>query len=226
MLCLLVDLNLYNKKVIVIGGGTEGTRKVRGLVGQNSKIIVLSPRLNRYLRDLESRGEIIITVSKVRDVNVLDNYEGVFLIIAATDDKELNRRLVKKGRSMGAFVYAVDDPAVSDFSYASIINIEDVMQIAVSTSGRSPIMARRIRIRAERVLRRLIKKTDIEMAKLQEFARNAARSKIDTVTERKEFLYSVEGNNDIQIMLKENKIEEARVATLNLLNRWSNDHIH
>jgi precorrin-2 dehydrogenase/sirohydrochlorin ferrochelatase len=223
---LLVDLNLYNKKVIVIGGGTEGTRKVRGLVGQNSKIIVLSPRLNRYLRDLESRGEIIITVSKVRDVNVLDNYEGVFLVIAATDDKELNRRLVKKGRSMGAFVYAVDDPAVSDFSYASIINIEDVMQIAVSTSGRSPIMARRIRIRAERVLRRLIKKTDIEMAKLQEFARNAARSKIDTVTERKEFLYSVEGNNDIQMMLKENKIEEARVATLNLLNRWSNDHIH
>ena len=226
MLCLLVDLNLYNKKVIVIGGGTEGTRKVRGLVGQNSKIIVLSPRLNRYLRDLESRGEIITKVSKVRDVNVLDNYEGVFLIIAATDDKELNRRLVKKGRSMGAFVYAVDDPAVSDFSYASIINIEDVMQIAVSTSGRSPIMARRIRIRAERVLRRLIKKTDIEMAKLQEFARNAARSKIDTVTERKEFLYSVEGNNDIQMMLKENKIEEARVATLNLLNRWSNDHIH
>lgn len=226
MLCLLVDLNLYNKKVIVIGGGTEGTRKVRGLVGQNSKIIVLSPRLNRYLRDLESRGEIITKVSKVRDVNVLDNYEGVFLVIAATDDKELNRRLVKKGRSMGAFVYAVDDPAVSDFSYASIINIEDVMQIAVSTSGRSPIMARRIRIRAERVLRRLIKKTDIEMAKLQEFARNAARSKIDTVTERKEFLYSVEGNNDIQMMLKENKIEEARVATLNLLNRWSNDHIH
>ena len=226
MLCLLVDLNLYNKKVIVIGGGTEGTRKVRGLVGQNSKIIVLSPRLNRYLKDLESRGEIITKVSKVRDVNVLDNYEGVFLIIAATDDKELNRRLVKKGRSMGAFVYAVDDPAVSDFSYASIINIEDVMQIAVSTSGRSPIMARRIRIRAERVLRRLIKKTDIEMAKLQEFARNAARSKIDTVTERKEFLYSVEGNNDIQMMLKENKIEEARVATLNLLNRWSNDHIH
>jgi precorrin-2 dehydrogenase len=222
---LLVDLNLNNKKVIVIGGGTEGTRKVRGLVGQNSKIIVLSPRLNRYLKDLESRGEIITIVSKVRDVDFLDNYEGVFLVVAATDDKELNRRLVKKGRSMGAFVYAVDDPPVSDFSYASIINIEDVMQIAVSTSGRSPIMARRIRIRAERVMRRLIKKTDIEMAKLQEFARNAARSKIDTVTERKEFLYSVEGNNDIQMMLKENKIEEARVATLNLLNRWSNDHI-
>jgi precorrin-2 dehydrogenase/sirohydrochlorin ferrochelatase len=223
---LLVDLNLHNKKVIVIGGGTEGTRKVRGLVGQNSRIIVISPRMNRYLKDLESRGEIMTIVSKVRDINILDNYEDVFLVIAATDDKELNRRLVKKGRTMGAFVYAVDDPTVSDFSYASIINIEDVMQIAVSTSGRSPIMARRIRIRAERVLRRLIKKTDIEMAKLQEFARNAAKSKIDTVTERKQFLYSVEGNNDIQILLKENKIEEARIAALDLLNKWSNEHIH
>jgi precorrin-2 dehydrogenase/sirohydrochlorin ferrochelatase len=182
--------------------------------------------MNRYLKDLESRGEIMTIVSKVRDINILDNYEDVFLVIAATDDKELNRRLVKKGRTMGAFVYAVDDPTVSDFSYASIINIEDVMQIAVSTSGRSPIMARRIRIRAERVLRRLIKKTDIEMAKLQEFARNAAKSKIDTVTERKQFLYSVEGNNDIQILLKENKIEEARIAALDLLNKWSNEHIH
>jgi precorrin-2 dehydrogenase len=222
---LLVDLNLNNKKVIVIGGGTEGTRKVRGLIGQNSKIIVLSPRLNRYLKDLEARGEIMTIMSKVRDVDVLDTYDDIFLVIAATDDKELNRRLVEKGRKIGAFVYAVDDPTVSDFSYASIINIEDVMQIAVSTSGRSPIMARRIRIRAERVLRRVIKKTDIEMAKLQEFARNAAKSKIETVTERKEFLYCVEGDNHIQAMLKENKIEEAKVATLNLLNRWSNDRL-
>jgi precorrin-2 dehydrogenase/sirohydrochlorin ferrochelatase len=222
---LLVDLNLNNKKVIVIGGGTEGTRKVRGLIGQNSKIIVLSPRLNRYLKDLEARGEIMTIMSKVRDVDVLDTYDDIFLVIAATDDKELNRRLVEKGRKMGAFVYAVDDPTVSDFSYASIINIEDVMQIAVSTSGRSPIMARRIRIRSERILRRVIKKTDIEMAKLQEFARNAAKSKIETVTERKEFLYCVEGDNHIQAMLKENKIEEAKVATLNLLNRWSNDRL-
>jgi precorrin-2 dehydrogenase / sirohydrochlorin ferrochelatase len=222
---LLVDLNLNNKKVIVIGGGTEGTRKVRGLIGQNSKIIVLSPRLNRYLKDLEARGELMTIMSKVRDVDVLDTYDDIFLVIAATDDKELNRRLVEKGRKMGAFVYAVDDPTVSDFSYASIINIEDVMQIAVSTSGRSPLMARRIRIRAERVLRRVIKKTDIEMAKLQEFARNAAKSKIETVMERKEFLYCVEGDNHIQAMLKENKIEEAKVATLNLLNRWSNDRL-
>ena len=79
---MLVDLNLNNKKVIVIGGGTEGTRKVRGLIGQNSKIIVLSPRLNRYLKDLEARGEIMTIMSKVRDVDVLDTYDDIFLVIA------------------------------------------------------------------------------------------------------------------------------------------------
>ena len=90
-----------------------------------------------------------------------------------TDDKILNRKLVEKGRSMGSFVYAADNPLFSDFSYASIINIEGIMQIAISTSGRSPIMARKIRIKVERILRRIIKKSDIENTKLQDFARPA-----------------------------------------------------
>ena len=68
---------------------------------------------------------------------------------------------------MGALSYAVDDPSVSDFSYASIINVEGILQIAISTSGRSPIVARRFRIKAERVLRRLISKSDIENVQLQ-----------------------------------------------------------
>ena len=51
------------------------------------------------------------------------------------------------------------------------------MQVAISTSGKSPIMARQVRIKAERVLKRVIKKTDIENTKLQEFARNAAKIK-------------------------------------------------
>ena len=121
---------------------------------------------------------------------------------------------------MGAFVYAADDPAVSDFSYASVINIEGVMQIAISTYGKSPIMARKVRIRAERVLRRLIKKVDIENTKLQEFARNAARPRIKTVGERKEFLYSLIKDNRIQNVIKEDRIEDAKSATLELLQKW------
>jgi precorrin-2 dehydrogenase/sirohydrochlorin ferrochelatase len=217
---LIVDLNVKGKRAIVIGGGTEGVRKVRGLLGQDCRITVISSRVNRYLTEQAELGRIELVKASLKDASILDDYNDVFLVLAATSDRELNRRLVEKGRSMGSFVYAADDPAVSDFSYASVINIEGVMQVAISTSGKSPIMARKVRIRAERVLRRIIKKSDIENARLLEFARQAARPKIKTVGERKEFLYSLIKDERIQNLIKEDRIEDAKSATLELLQKW------
>lgn len=218
---MIVDLNLTGKHVIVIGGGVEGSRKVRGLLGQNCKITVITERLNSYLEELSNEKKIEIIKMKIKSANILDNYHDIFLVLAATDNKELNRQIVEKGRSMKSFVYAADDPPISDFSYASIINIEGVMQVAISTYGKSPIMARKLRIKTERILRRTIKQSDIENTKLQEFARMAARPRIKTVIERKRFLYSLINNKNIQSLINENKIEEAKVATIELLNHWS-----
>jgi precorrin-2 dehydrogenase / sirohydrochlorin ferrochelatase len=219
---LIVDLNLDGKYVIVIGGGTEGVRKVRGLLGQNCKIIVISNRFNRYLLNLDKGGKIQVVKAKLKDANILDDYKNPFLILAATNDKSLNRNLVDKGRQMGSFVYAADDPLYSDFSYASIINIEGIMQVAISTSGRSPIMARKVRIKAERILRRVIKRSDIENTKLQEFARIAAKPKIKTVDKRREFLYSIIHDEQIQNLIKEDRFEDAKSTTLKLLEKWEN----
>ena len=217
---MIVDLNLKDKHAIVIGGGTEGVRKVNALLGQGCKITVISNRFNKYLRDQEKAGKIEAVKATLKDACILDDYQNPFLVLASTDDKELNRKLCQKGREKGAFVYSVDDPPYSDFSYASVINIEGVMQVAISTSGKSPIMARQVRIRAARVLRRIIKKTDIENAKLQEFARNAAKPKLKTVEQRKEFLYSLIRSGRIQNLIKEDRIDDAKRATLELLQEW------
>ena len=219
---MIVDLNLTGKHVIVLGGGVEGSRKVRGLLGQNCKITVVSERLNSYLEELANNKKIDVVKMKIKDSSILDRYDDIFLVLAATDDKELNRKIVEKGRFKKAFVYAADDPPVSDFSYASIINIEEVMQVAISTYGKSPIMARKLRIKAERILRRTIKHSDIENTKLQEFARNAARPRIKTITERKRYLYSLINNKSIQSLINENKIEEAKIAAIEVLNHWGN----
>lgn len=221
MSLLIIDLNLYNKKAVIVGGGIEGGRKVRGLLGQNCCITVISDHFDPYLSDLANKGQIQIIKSKVDDSTILDGHNGsLFLLLACTDNKSLNRSLVEKGRSMGAFVYSVDDPSYSDFSYASIINIEGVMQVAISTSGKSPIMARQVRIKAERVLKRVIKKTDIENTRLQEFARNAARAKIHSVEDRKKFLYSLVNDKYIQNLIRENRIEDAKSSTIELLQKW------
>jgi precorrin-2 dehydrogenase / sirohydrochlorin ferrochelatase len=217
---LIVDLNIKGKRAIVVGGGTEGIRKVRALLGQDCKITVISNRFNKFLIEQAGLGKIELVKARLKDANILDNYNDAFLVLAATNDRELNRKIIERGRSLMAFVYAADDPAVSDFSYASIINIEGIVQVAISTSGKSPLMARKIRIKAERVLRRIIKKADIENAKLQEFARQEARPYIRTVDERKEFLYSVVKNRQIQNLIKEDRIEDAKSATLELLHKW------
>ena len=217
---MIVDLNLVDKHVMVIGGGTEGSRKIRGLLGQNCKITVLSNRLNHYLRSLEKQGKIELVKMNLKDASILDNYKNQFLVLAATNDKMLNRKLVEKGRSMGSFVYAADDPQISDFSYTSIINIEGILQVAISTYGKSPIMARKLRIKLERVLNRIIKKSDIENTKLQEFARLAAKNRLKTTEKRKRFLYSLISDKNIQSLINENRVEDAKAATLELLNKW------
>ena len=222
---MIVDLNLVDKQVMVIGGGSEGGRKIRGLLGQNCKITVISNRLNRYLKGLERQGKIEIVKTKLKDASILDNYRDQFLVLAATNDKVLNRKLVEKGRSMGSFVYAADDPQFSDFSYTSIINIEGILQVAVSTYGKSPIMARKIRIKLERMLYRIIKKSDIENTKLQEFARMAAKSKLKTTEMRKEFLYYLIRDKSIQNLINDNRVEDARTAALELLNQWEDKNI-
>ncbi len=217
---MIVDLNLVDKHVMVIGGGTEGSRKIRGLLGQNCRITVISNRLNRYLRNLEKQGKIEIVKTKLKDASILDNYKNQFLVLAATSDRSLNRKLVEKGRSMGSFVYAADDPRFSDFSYASIINIEGILQVAISTYGKSPIMARKLRIKLERILHRIIRKSDIENTRLQEFARLAAKNRLKTSEKRKQFLYSIIRDRNIQSLINENRVEDAKSATLELLNEW------
>ena len=70
---MIVDLNLVDKHVMVIGGGTEGSRTIRGLLGQNCKITVVSNRLNRYLTSLEKQGKIELVKMKLKDASMLDN---------------------------------------------------------------------------------------------------------------------------------------------------------
>ena len=217
---MIVDLNVNNKKAVVIGGGTEGLRKVHGLLDQGCEITVITSRLNKELRSMSHDRKIKLIKRRIKDATVLDKFNDIFLILAATDDRQLNRKLVKKGRTMGAFVYAADDPLMSDFSYTSLVNIDGLVQVAISTSGKSPIMARKIRMKAERMLNKVISESDISNIILQEFARKMAKEKINTVKERKEFLYSLIKDKNIQYLLRSNKLDEAKMTASYLLKNW------
>jgi len=213
---LIVDLNLKGNLVIVVGGGQEGLKKINSLLTQDCKILLFSDKTNSQIESYVNQKKILYKKIKLENANFLTKYKPI-LVMAATDDKKLNRKIVEKAKKMRCYAYAADDPAVSDFSHPSVINIEDTVQIAVSTGGRSPAMARKIRMQAEKIFKKIIKKEDIYQIKLQEFARTLAKAKLATPLERKKFLYGVINDNQIKQLIKEGNFKKAQKRIMEML---------
>ncbi len=215
---MIVDLNLKENLVIVVGGGAEGLKKVNSLLTQNCKILVISDKINTQIAKYVKEKKIKFKKVKLKNPSFLSKYKP-FLVMATTDDKQLNRKIVEKAKKMRCYVYAADDPEVSDFSHPSVINIEDTIQIAVSTGGKSPAMARKLRIQAEKVFKKIVNKEDIYQIKLQQIARNAAKKKISTSKERKIFLYSVLNDKKIKQLIKDEKLQKAQNRAMLMLRQ-------
>jgi len=215
---LIVDLNLKENLVIVVGGGAEGLKKVNSLLTQSCKILVISDKINRQIAKYVKEKKIKFKKVKLKNTSFLSKYKP-FLVMATTDNKQLNRKIVEKAKKMRCYVYAADDPEVSDFSHPSVINIEDTIQIAVSTGGKSPAMARKLRIQAEKVFKKIVDKEDIYQIKLQQIARNAAKKKIPTQKERKIFLYSVLNDKKIKQLIKDEKLQKAQNRAMLMLRQ-------
>jgi precorrin-2 dehydrogenase/sirohydrochlorin ferrochelatase len=216
---LIVDLNLRGNLVIVVGAGGEGLKKVNSLLTQDCKILVVSDRASTQIQKFAKQGKIKFKKIKLETADFLDEYEP-FLVMAATDDKQLNRKIVEKAKKMRAYAYAADDPEVSDFAHPSVINIQDTIQVAISTGGRSPAMARKLKLRAEKIFQDIVSKEDIYQIKLQQIARDAAKKKIPTVLGRKKFLYSVLNNPKIKQLLKEDDLASAQKEVEKILGSW------
>ena len=213
---LIVDLNLKGNLVIVVGGGNEGLKKVNALLTQDCKILVISDSTNREIEKYVKQKKIEFKKIKLNNADFLKKYKP-FMVLATTDDRVLNRKIVDQAKKMRCYAYAADDPEVSDFAFGSVINIQDTVQIAISTGGRSPAMARRLRMQAEGVFKKLIKREDIFQIKLQDFARREAKKRLGTFPERKKFLYSVMNDNHIKQLIADGKLKKAQNRVIEML---------
>lgn len=216
---LIVDLNLKGNLVIVVGGGAEGYKKVNSLLTQKCEILVISDKLNSQLSSYVKQKKIQFKKIKLKDASFITKYKP-FLVMATTNDKELNRKILLKAKKMKCYVYASDDPEVSDFAHPSVINIDNTVQIAISTGGRSPAMARKLKLQTEKIFKNAIKKEDIEEIKLQEIARDSAKKIIPTQLERKKFLYTVLHDKMIKQLIKDKKLKKAQQRAMLMLREW------
>jgi len=216
---LIVDLHLKGNLVIVVGSGNEGVKKVNSLLTQDCKILVISDKLNSQIERYVKQGKIKFKKTKLKDAVFLSKYKP-YLVMATTSDRMLNRKIVEKARKMKSYAYASDDPEISDFAHPSIINIADTIQIAISTGGSSPAMARKIKLKAEPFFKKNISNEDIYQIKLQKFARFEAKQVLSTQLDRKKFLYAVMNDKRVKGLLKEGKYKMSQVRVKKMLKEW------
>lgn len=139
-----VFVELEGKKIVVVGGGKVAHRKVVALLECGAAIHLVGRELTPALNRMVENGDIRFLGREFR----VEYLNHAFMIIAATDDKDLNHRISASARESGVLVNAVDQPPDCDFIVPSILRRGD-LQIAISTSGKSPALARRIRKRLE-----------------------------------------------------------------------------
>ncbi len=140
-----IFLSLSGKRCVVIGGGEVALRKVKALLEYEAKVEVISPDFCPELGQMTEKETIHLSQ---RSYNSGD-LQGAFIVIAATDNSEINRKVAEEARERGILVNVVDDPEQSDFIVPSYLR-RGALTIAVSTAGRSPALARKIRTRLEK----------------------------------------------------------------------------
>lgn len=131
---------LEGRDCLVVGGGHVAERRVRQLLGARARVTVISPELTRELRDWAHQGRI----DHVEAEFAGESLEAYWLVVAATDDLEVNRRVAEAADTAKRFCNVVDDRELSSFIMPTIIDHEPVT-IAVSSGGNAPVIARWIK---------------------------------------------------------------------------------
>jgi precorrin-2 dehydrogenase/sirohydrochlorin ferrochelatase len=142
------------------------------------------------------------------------------MVITTTNDKKLNQKIINEAKNKKIIAYSSDNPELSDFSNPAIIDIENIIQIAIFTGGKSPAMSKKLRVESEKIFKKLITKEEIAQIKIQNIAREIAKNKIATQNERKNYLNSIMSDKVIKQLIKEGQLKKAENQAKTILRNW------
>jgi uroporphyrin-III C-methyltransferase/precorrin-2 dehydrogenase/sirohydrochlorin ferrochelatase len=139
--------NVKNKSILVVGGGEVASRKVRLLISAHAKVRVVSPFINDELKILvcSNGGECIARPFEDTDI------DGAAIVVAATDNVSVNAHVGVLAAAKDLPINVVDDPSLCSFIFPAVIDRSPVIA-AVSSGGKSPVLARLLRTRLESLI--------------------------------------------------------------------------
>jgi len=142
-----IFLDIKDKPVLVIGGGDIAYRKIKLLIKSKPNIKVIAKNICSEILDLEEKFSIKIVKKQFH----VDDIEFPIIIIAATNDKSLNKQIAKEGLRKKIPVNVVDQPSLCTFTMGSIVERGSLV-VSISSSGKAPVLVRHLREKIEKLI--------------------------------------------------------------------------
>ncbi|MBL0712768.1 MAG: bifunctional precorrin-2 dehydrogenase/sirohydrochlorin ferrochelatase [Desulfosarcina sp.] len=139
-----IYLDVQGRVCLIVGGGAVGTRKAETILKAGAQVTVVSPEVTPRLAALAKADQIRLH----RRPYTRRDMEGIFLVFGTTDDRDLNRRVSEDANRLKVLCNIADQPDRGQFILPAVVQRGDLL-ISVSTSGKSPALARRIRRQIE-----------------------------------------------------------------------------
>ncbi|MBI3995364.1 MAG: bifunctional precorrin-2 dehydrogenase/sirohydrochlorin ferrochelatase [Nitrospirae bacterium] len=193
-------LDLQEKSAVIIGGGRVAERKALTLLACGARVTVISPTLTKKLSYLAQAGAIRHRKRRWRPGDL----QEAFLVLATTNDRRANAEIARRAQAACRLVNVADDPGRCNMIAPSVIARGDLI-IAVSTSGKSPALARRIR----RELERSFGAEYGRFLKLLGQVREQVQARIPSMARRRRILNGVVAS-DLFTLLREGKKDQVQ----------------
>lgn len=216
---MIIHLNIQGKLVIIVGGGNEALKRIRALLKENCKILVISNMINNPIKTLVKNKKIQFKKQKIQNTSFLYTHKP-YIIITTTNNKKLNQEIIETAKKNKIIAYSSDNPESSDFANPSIIDFENTVQIAIFTGGKSPAMSKKLRIKSEKFFKKIVTKEDIGQIKIQKIVRELAKKMISTQNERQILLSNIMSNKEIKQLIMDGKLKRAEKQAVEVLRNW------
>jgi precorrin-2 dehydrogenase/sirohydrochlorin ferrochelatase len=145
MSLLPIFVKLRDRLVLVVGGGAIAQGKIEGLFAAEARIRVVAPQVTPAIAQWIAQGRVEWKAKTFAPADL----DGAYLVIAATSAAGVNEAVFSETDARGILCNAVDDVEHCHFYYGSVVQRGD-LQIAISTNGKSPALAQRLRLQLEK----------------------------------------------------------------------------
>jgi len=175
-----IMVNIKNKQITVIGGGKVAYRKAKNFILFGCRVKVIAPNLIEDFNNIQDKITII------NDFYKKEYIKDSFIVVASTDNKDLNKEIGLYCKENNKLCNVVDDPSLSSYIVPSIVKRGNLV-ISISTGGKSPSLATKIK----RDLEQLYNEDYIEYINLLGDIRNKVLEKYTNENEKKQILNSL-----------------------------------